>query len=67
MRLFNEGVFGAVALGTALLHLLWPSLMLFALALAAASFGLVMQNGALAGLAAGLLVISLARPARGPR
>ena len=67
MRLFNEGVFGAVALGAALLHLLWPSLLLFALALAAAGFGLVMQNGALAGLAAGLLVLSLARPARAAR
>ena len=62
--LFNQGAFGAMALVSASLHLLWPSVLLFALALGAAGFGLVMQNGDMAGLAVGLLVLSLARPAR---
>lgn len=61
--LFSQGIFGAVAVGAALLHFLRPSLFLFALGLAAAGFGLVMQNGGMAGLAVGLLVLSLARPA----
>jgi len=61
--LFSHGVFGAVAVGAALLHFLRPALLLFALGLSAAGFGLVMQNGGMAGLAAGLLVLSLARPA----
>ena len=41
-------------------------ILLFALALGAAGFGLVMQNGDMAGFAVGLLVLSLARPARSP-
>lgn len=64
--LFNQGAFGAVAVGAACLHLLWPSILLFALALGAAGFGLVMQNGGMAGFAVGLLVLSLARPSRAP-
>jgi hypothetical protein len=64
--LFNQGAFGAVAVVAASLHLLWPSVLLFALALGAAGFGLVMQNGDMAGFAVGLLVLSLARPARSP-
>ncbi len=62
--LFNQGAFGAVAVGAACLHLLWPSVLLFAIALGASGFGLVMQNGGMAGFAVGLLVLSLARPAR---
>jgi len=61
--LFNHSVFGWVALAAALLNLLRPSLLLFAVALAATAFGLVLHNAALAGLAAALLILSFARPA----
>lgn len=64
--LYNNSVFGVVALGAALLHVLRPSLALFAIALAAAGFGLVLHNGPLSGLAVALLVLSLARPAAEP-
>jgi hypothetical protein len=52
-----------VALIAALLNLLRPSLVLVAVALAAASFGVVLHNVDLSALAAGLLILSLARPA----
>jgi hypothetical protein len=55
-------VFGAVALAAALLHLLRPAIPIFAIALAAAAFGVVMHNADLAALAAGVLILSLARP-----
>lgn len=61
--LYNHSVFGWVALGAALLNLLRPSILLVALALAATSFGLVLHNANLAGVAAALLLLSLARPA----
>jgi hypothetical protein len=61
--LYEHSVFGWVALGAALLNLVRPSLVLVALALAAAAFGLVLHNANLAGLAAALLILSLARPA----
>jgi hypothetical protein len=61
--LYNHSVFGAVALAAALLNLCRPSIVLTSLALAAAGFGLVMHNAGLSGLAAALLVLSLARPA----
>jgi hypothetical protein len=60
---FNHEVFGAVALAVALLNLLRPSLVLLALALAASAFGVVLHNADLAALAAGVLILSLARPA----
>ena len=61
--LYEHSVFGWMALGAALLNLVRPSLVLVALALAAAAFGLVLHNANLAGLAAALLILSLARPA----
>jgi hypothetical protein len=61
--LYNHSVFGWVALGAALLNLLRPSILLVALALAATAFGLVLHNANLAGAAAALLLLSLARPA----
>jgi hypothetical protein len=64
--LYNHSVFGAVALGAALINLLRPSVAMFALALAAAGFGIVLHNPALSGLAGALLVVSLARPAAEP-
>lgn len=61
--LYNHGVFGWIALIAALLNLVRPSLVLMSMAIAAAAFGLVLHNTDLAGLAAALLVLSLARPA----
>ena len=61
--LFTYSVFGWTALIVAALNLLRPSLVLFAVALAGTCFGLVLYNGGLAALAAGLLVLSLARRA----
>lgn len=63
LALDERGVFGWVALGAALLNLIRPGVVLFALALAATGVGLVMHNAGFAGLAAALLVLSLARPA----
>ncbi len=64
--LFNYDVFGGVALAAALLNLLRPSIVLVALALAAAAFGIVLHNADLSALAAGILILSLARPAPAP-
>lgn len=61
--LYEHSVFGWMALGVALLNLVRPSIVLVALALAAAAFGLVLHNANLAGMAAALLILSLARPA----
>ncbi len=61
--LFNHEVFGWVALAAAVLNLLRPSLVLTALALAAAGFGVVLHNADLSALAGGVLILSLARPA----
>jgi hypothetical protein len=64
--LFNDQVFGAVALAAAVLNLIRPSIVLTSLALAAAGFGVVLHNADLSALAAGLLILSLARPAPAP-
>jgi hypothetical protein len=61
--LFRHSVFGWFALGCALLNLMRPSILLASLALAATAFGLVLYNTGLAGLAAALMILSLARPA----
>ncbi len=61
--LFNHQAFGALALIAALLNLIRPSIVLTSLALAAAGFGVVLHNADLSGLAAGVLILSLARPA----
>jgi hypothetical protein len=61
--LFGNSIFGIAALLVAALNLLRPSLVLFAIALAATCMGVVLYNVGLAGLAAGLLVLSLARRA----
>jgi len=52
-----------VALAAAVLNLIRPSLFLMTIAIAAAGFGLVLHNTDLSGLAAALLIVSLARPA----
>ena len=63
-RLFRAQVFGFVAVGAALLNLIRPSLPLFAIAIVATALGLVLYNTSLAGLAAGLMIMSFARPTR---
>jgi hypothetical protein len=63
IALYNHSVFGWVALTAAVLNLVRPSIVLTWVALAAAAFGLVLHNANLAGLAAALLILSLARPA----
>jgi hypothetical protein len=64
--LYNHAVFGGVAVAAALLNLLRPSIVLVTVALAAAGFGIVLHNADLAALAAGILILSLARPAPAP-
>jgi multisubunit Na+/H+ antiporter MnhE subunit len=66
IALFTYSVFGGTAVAAAVLHLLRPSIVLFALALAAAGFGIVLYNVALSALAVALLVLSLARRAPEP-
>jgi hypothetical protein len=61
--LFTYEVFGGVALVAALLNLTRPSVVLVAVALAAGAFGVVLHNADLSALAAGVLILSLARPA----
>ena len=63
IALYNNSVFGFLALGAAVLNLVRPSIVLFSVAVAAAGFGLVLHNAGLAGLAVALLILSLARPA----
>jgi hypothetical protein len=60
---YNNSVFGWVAVIAAALNLVRPSIVLMTVAIAAAGMGLVLHNAGLAGLAAGLLILSLARPA----
>jgi len=64
--LFNHNAFGGVALIAALLNLIRPSMVLVTVALAAAGFGIVLHNADLSALAAGLLILSLARRAPAP-
>jgi hypothetical protein len=64
--LYNYVVFGGAALVAALLNLFRPSIVLVTIALAAGGFGIVLHNADLSALAAGLLILSLARPAPAP-
>jgi hypothetical protein len=61
--LYQHGVFGIAALVIALINLVRPSIVLMAAGLAIAGFGVVLHNADLSALAAGLLILSLARPA----
>jgi len=64
---FDEhGVFGWVAAAAAVLTFIRPTLLWFAIALAASGLGVVLHNAGLAGFAVALLVLSLARPAPVP-
>lgn len=62
MTLFNNSVFGWVALAAAIVNLIRPTLPVFALGLVAAAFGVVLYNVGLSALAAALLFLSFARP-----
>lgn len=64
--MFTYSAFGWAALIVAVLNLARPSLVLFAIALAAACCGIVLYNIGLSSLAAGLLVLSFARRAPEP-
>jgi hypothetical protein len=66
IALYNKSVFGWIAVVAALLNLLRPSIVLLTVALATAGMGLVLHNAGLGGLAVGLLILSLARPAPAP-
>jgi hypothetical protein len=62
VALFNHMAFGLVALSTAVLHVIRPSIVLLVIALAAAGFGIVLYNVALSSLAIAFLILGLARP-----
>ena len=61
--LFKNSVFGVVALVIATLNLMRPSIVLLTGGLIAASFGIVLYNVGLSGLAVGLFILGFARPA----
>lgn len=63
IALFQPQVFGIVALGAAVLNLVRPSFIAFAVTLVAAGAGIVLYNTALSSLAVAVLIFSLARPA----
>jgi len=64
--LFQYSAFGFAALAVALINLLRPSLVLFAVALCLTCLGIVLYNVALSTLAAGVLLLSFARRAPAP-
>ena len=66
IALYNKSAFGWVAVVAAALNLIRPSIVLMTVAIAAAGMGLVLHNAGLSGLAVGLLILSLARPAPAP-
>ncbi|HEU4661640.1 MAG TPA: hypothetical protein VFS63_13365 [Pseudolabrys sp.] len=66
IALYMHSVFGGTALAVAVLNLLRPSLILFAVGLAVSALGVVLYNAGLSGLAVGVLILSLARPAPEP-
>jgi hypothetical protein len=61
--LFNNQVFGIVALAIAALNFIRPSIVLLTGGLIVACLGIVLYNIALAGLAIGLFILGFARPA----
>jgi hypothetical protein len=63
IMLFTYSVFGWAALAVAAINLLRPTLVLFAVALSIACFGVVLYNANLSAIAVGLLLLSFARPA----
>lgn len=64
IALFQNSVFGTIALGAALINVIRPSVAVLTIGLSAAAFGIVLYNTGLSALAAALFILSLARPAR---
>lgn len=60
---FQNGLFGLGALGAAIVNLIRPSMLPLMIALVSGGFGIVLYNVEMSALAAGLLILSLARPA----
>ncbi len=60
--LFQHWVFGSAALCAAVLNLLRPGLVVFAIGMVAAALGIVLYNVTASALAVALLIVSLARP-----
>lgn len=67
LELYALEVFGGVALIAATVHFFKPEAMTFGIALCAAIMGLFLNNVVPSAFAAAILVMSLARPARGGR
>jgi hypothetical protein len=65
IALFQYSVFGWIALTAAALNLFRPSLLVFSIAVAATSLGLIMYNAGLAAFALALLLLTPARLSRG--
>ena len=63
IAIYQHTGFGVLALVTAAINLWRPWLPLFVLGMIAAALGIVLYNVVLSGLAAALLILSLARPA----
>lgn len=63
ISLFTYSVFGWASLAVATLNLLRPSLVLFAVGLGIACFGVVLYNAGLSAVAVALLLLSFARRA----
>jgi hypothetical protein len=63
LYVFQNGLFGLFALGAAIVNLIRPSMLPLTIALVAGGFGIVLYNVEMSALAAGLLILSLARPA----
>ena len=61
--LFQNSVFGIVALIIAVLNIIRPSIVLLTGGMVAAGFGIVLYNVGLSGLAVGLFILGFARPA----
>src|SRR6201986_3152221 len=61
--LFNNSVFGIVALVIAALNFIRPSIVLLTGGLVPACFGIVLYNIVLSGLAIGLFILGFGRPA----
>jgi hypothetical protein len=62
----QAGAFGIIAVAAAVLALLRPAVVFWAIGLLAAGFGLVLYNTASSALAVALLLFSLSRPAPEP-
>ena len=65
IMLFGYSAFGIAAIVTSLIQFIRPSVPMFTIALMATAIGVVMYNNNFSALAAGLLLISFARPWRG--